>query len=140
MGWGERPALLLIDVCRAYWDESSPLDCSSNPAAVAAPDSMRRLLNAARSSGVPVLWTQVAYTDANMADAGLFWRKSKSLNVWQKGDTRGLDSCLEGIKPLESETIIVKKYPSGFFGTTLFTDLQVRLRDQSGLFNSIMIV
>ena len=24
MGWGQRPALLIIDVCRAYWTPGSP--------------------------------------------------------------------------------------------------------------------
>ena len=126
MGWGERPALLIIDVCKAYWDDSSPLDVSSTPAAAATPDSIRRLLNAARSSNTPVLWTRVSYSDPNMADAGLFWLKAKALNVWQKGDTRGLDAYLEGIEPRETEAVVLKKYASGFFGTTLFTDLQVR--------------
>lgn len=125
MGWGQRPALLVIDVCRAYWNKSSPLDISSNPAAAAAPDIMRRLLDAARSSGAPVLWTQVSYTDPNMADAGLFWHKAKVLNVWQKGDPRGLDACLEGIEPQAGEAVVVKKYASGFFGTFLFSELQV---------------
>lgn len=46
MGWGARPALLIIDVCTAYWADGSPLDIRSNPAAAASPDSMRRLLAA----------------------------------------------------------------------------------------------
>lgn len=125
MGWGERPALLIIDVCKAYWDKSSPLDISSNPAAAASPDAMRQLLSAARSSGTPVIWTQVSYTDPSMADAGLFWHKAKVLDVWQKGDTRGLDACLKGLSPEQGEAVVIKKYASGFFGTTLFTELQV---------------
>lgn len=127
MGWGARPALLIIDVCAAYWTESSPLSLLGNPAAEAAPESMRRLLAAARAgSGVPVVWSQVEYTSPDMADAGLFWRKAKVLNVWQRGDPRGLAKCLDGLEPDETrDTVVVKKYASAFFGTSLATELQV---------------
>lgn len=124
MGWGSRPALLIIDVCTAYWTAGSPLDISRNPAAAASPDSMRRLLAAARAAKVPVVWSTVVYTHPEMADAGLFYKKAKVLTVWQKGDSRGLDAFMPGLEPLEGETIIVKKYASAFFGTTLSSELQ----------------
>jgi len=123
MGWGSRPALILIDVCKAYWSPDSPLDISAHPAGAAAPDSMRRLLAAAREGKVPVVWTEVRYTSPNMADAGLFYRKSKSLTVWQQGDTRGFDKPMEGLEPAAGDTIIVKKFASAFFGTTLASQL-----------------
>src|SRR4051812_10513045 len=94
MGWGLRSALLIIDVCVAYWSESSPLSLLGNPDAEAAPDSMRRLLAAAREGNVPVVWSQVEYTHPDMADAGLFWQKAKVLDVWKVDDTRGLAACL----------------------------------------------
>ncbi|KAL3473156.1 Isochorismatase-like protein [Aspergillus californicus] len=124
MGWGSRPALLLIDVCKAYWSADSPLSLLGNPAAEGAPDSMRRLLAAARKSNIPVIWTKVEYSSPDMADAGLFWRKSKTLDVWQKGDTRGLDACVEGLEPVVGDVVVSKKYASGFFGTTLGSELQ----------------
>lgn len=126
MGWGERPALLIIDVCTAYWSPSSPLSLLGNPDAEKAPDSMRRLLAAARVGNVPVVWSQVEYTHPDMADAGLFWRKAKVLDVWKVGDTRGFAACLEGLEPTKEDTVVVKKYASAFFGTSLATSLQVR--------------
>lgn len=125
MGWGERPCLLIIDVCRAYWNSSSPLDISKNPSANASPDSMRRLVNAAREAGIPVAHTKVSYSDPQMRDAGLFWLKAKPLSVWQAGDTRGLAAELEGLEPTAGDIVVTKKYPSGFFGTTLATELNV---------------
>lgn len=125
IGWGSTPALLLIDVCTAYWTSGSPLDCSSNPAAVASIPVMKSLLAAAREGGVPVIWTQVVYEHEDMADAGIFWKKSKSLDVWKKGDTRGYDSLVEGLEPAKGELIITKKYPSAFFGTDLSTRLNI---------------
>lgn len=135
MGWGTRPALLLVDVCKAYWTPGSPLDLSStsphhhHPAAAAAaavPDVIRRLLAAARgSAGVPVLWTAVEYhRDAEMRDAGLFWRKAKSLDVFRAGDPRGLGGWVdEDLTPAAGEVVVAKKYASGFFGTTLASEL-----------------
>lgn len=125
MGWGSRPALLIIDVCKAYWSSSSPLSLLGNPQAEAVPDAIRRLLRAARDAHVPVLWSEVEYTQPNMEDAGLFWRKSKVLDVWKREDPRGLATYVEGIAPRTGETVIIKKYASAFFGTALATDLQV---------------
>lgn len=122
-GWGEKPALLIIDVCKAYWSSGSPLDLSLNSAANDAPDAMRRLLRAARSGKCPVLHSQVDYR--NMSEAGLFWRKSKVLDVWLRSDTRGLSAGLDGLEPQEGDTVIVKKYASAFFGTTLASALNV---------------
>lgn len=51
-GWGKRPALLLVDVCKAYWASGSPLDTSSNPESVESVDVMRRLLATAREAKV----------------------------------------------------------------------------------------
>lgn len=125
MGWGARPALLLIDVCTAYWTASSPLSILSNPAGARSPDSMRALLAAARAGGVPVIWTEVKYTKRDMSDAGLFWCKTKALDVWRTGDDRGLAEWLPGLVPVEGDVLVTKRYPSAFFGTVLATDLQV---------------
>lgn len=125
MGWGTRPALILIDVCTAYWTEGSPLDTSTNLESVKSPASMRILLAAAREAKVPVIWTKVYYEKKDMADAGLMYTKAKALTVWQKGDARGFDSYVEGLVPEEEESIVVKKMPSAFFGTTLAADLQL---------------
>ena len=131
MGWGSRPALLIIDVCTAYFTPGSPLDTSSNPASAASPESMRRLLAAARKVKCPIVFTKVEYSDPNMKDAGLFWSKTKALDVWKVGDRRGLDESVEGLEPIVvdvggDEWIVKKKYPSAFFGTTLATDLYTR--------------
>lgn len=127
MGWGSRPALLLIDVCTAYFTESSPLSILSNPEGANSPVVMRNLLAAAREGQMPVIWTQVKYDD--MKEAGLFYSKAKSLDVWRTGDDRGLAEWVEGLVPKSGEIVVSKRYPSAFFGTTLSTDLRVRCVD-----------
>ncbi len=125
MGWGTRPALVLVDVCKAYWTPGSPLDLTAHQPSAASPEVMKRLVAAARRAEVPVVWTTVEYTDGGMRDAGLFWLKSKNLSVWQTGDDRGLGDFLDGLTPEAGDLVIKKKYPSAFFGTTLATDLKV---------------
>ncbi|KAK8044064.1 hypothetical protein PG993_004088 [Apiospora rasikravindrae] len=124
MGWGARPALLLIDVCKAYWTPGSPLDLFSFPPARECPDVMKRLLATARENKIPVIWTAVEYhPNLDMADAGLFWKKSKSLRVFNQGlDDQGLG---EPLREGGGELVVKKKYASAFFGTALASDLQV---------------
>lgn len=118
IGWGQRPALILIDVCTAYWTSGSPLDTSSNPASVASLDVMRRLLAAARGTStsggssraaVPVIWTTVKYK-ADMSDAGLFYSKAKQLSIWAEGDERGLGGWVEGLVPGTGEEVVEKRF------------------------------
>lgn len=125
MGWGSRPVLVLIDVCKAYWTPGSPLDCSAHEPTTKAPHVMRNMLAAARASRTPVVWTAVEYTDPNMKDAGLFYLKAKTLDVWNVEDRRGLGDWVDGLVPEKGEMVIKKKYASAFFGTSLATDLRV---------------
>jgi nicotinamidase-related amidase len=125
LGWGSRPALVLIDVCRAYWSPGSPLDLLANAEAAASPSSMRRLLTAARAASIPVLWAQVRYNKGTMLDGGIQYKKSDGCSIWQDGDERGMDAWLPGLVAREDETVIYKKNPSAFFATTLSTELQM---------------
>lgn len=116
VGFGSRPALLIIDFIRAFTDLSSPL-ASNLDAEVAATG---RLLEAARSMGLPIAFTTVEY-DEGFRDAGVFIKKVPSLSVLRKGTP--LVEIDERLKPLPGEHILVKKYASAFFGTSLASTL-----------------
>ncbi|KAJ4985897.1 isochorismatase [Stagonosporopsis vannaccii] len=126
VGWGNRPALLLVDVCNAYWSKGSPLDTSENPASAAAPASIAKLVAAARTGKVPLLWTRVEYTEPDMSDAGVFYCKAPLLKVFLKGNETGLESWVPGLEPSKGELVIAKRYPSAFFATDLNTRLQLK--------------
>jgi nicotinamidase-related amidase len=126
MGWGSKPALLLIDVCNAYWSKESPLDTSSNPASAAALGSIEKLVAAAREGKVPLIWTRVEYTEPDMSDAGVFYNKVPLLKTFQKGNETGLESWVQGLEPREGELVIPKRYPSAFFATDLTSRLQFK--------------
>lgn len=127
MGWGHRSALLIVDVCRAYWSEASPLSLLSNPDAANVPDSIGRLLDAARSGVVPIIWTAVRYDrNGDMKDAGLFYTKCSSLDLWKEGDTRDWAEWMPELVPSDGEEVVYKKYASGFFETTLKESLKIK--------------
>jgi nicotinamidase-related amidase len=117
VGCGVRPALLVIDFSRAFTGGRAAFpggDFASELAAVG------RLAEAARPLA-PVIFTTIAYAP-DMHDAGLWARKVPWLNACQSGSPLvEIDPALE---PRVGDTIIVKKYPSAFFGTGLHETLQ----------------
>ncbi len=116
VGFGDRPAILVVDVIVGFTDLESPL-AADLEAQVAA---IRRLLAAARSKSVPVFFTTTTY-GPDGRDAGYFLRKVPSLDVLRQGSRWvELDPRLER-RP--EETLIDKKYASAFFGTALASTL-----------------
>jgi maleamate amidohydrolase len=74
------------------------------------------LLAAARAAGIPVIHTKVMY-HASGADGGWFVRKVPALRKLVPGEP--LAEIDPAVAPLPSEVVIVKQYPSPFFGTPL---------------------
>ena len=123
LGWGERPALLLIDMMRAYFTSGSPFDLGS----AAAIEGCAVLLAAAREAGVPVLHTRVRYAP-DLADGGLFVRKVPGLAVLAEGAGE-LGEPVPELAPRPGEVVVVKQYASAFFGTSLAATLTARGTD-----------
>jgi maleamate amidohydrolase len=110
---GKRPALLIVDVVVAYLTEGSPLFMDT---AAAAKDSNRRLADAARAAGVPVIFTNVQYR-ADGSDGGVFYRKAPVLKAFVEGSPLG--DFPEDLTPAPGDRVFTKQYPSAFFGTGL---------------------
>jgi maleamate amidohydrolase len=117
VGWGRRPAVLVIDLVRAYTEPGGPFLLPDPAPAIAAAGS---LVDAARASGAPVLWTVVRYT-SDLADGGLFVRKVPALAAFAE-DAEGSWGELV-LKPAAGEPVIAKQYASAFFGTSLAATL-----------------
>lgn len=115
--FGERPALVIVDVCRAYLDKTSPLYAGVEEALA----SNVRLAAAARAAGVPVIFTRVIYAPDGR-DGGLFFRKVKALEAFVEGNPMGdFDPSLT---PAPGELVVSKQYASAFFGTSLASTLR----------------
>lgn len=112
LGFGERPALILVDFVEAYFAEDSPLYAGVDGALASA----LRIRDAARMAGIPVLYTNVVYHRGG-ADGGIFYRKVPALAAFEAGNPLG--GWPAGLSPAENEFVISKQYPSAFFGTSL---------------------
>ncbi len=116
LGIGDRPALIVVDMCRAYFDEASPLFAG----VPAVADRCRELVSAARAADVPVLWTRVEFEPGG-ADGGIFYRKVGALSVFDRGGPLG--QWLDGLEPEPGDVVVTKQYASGFFATSLASSL-----------------
>jgi maleamate amidohydrolase len=119
VGWGSKPAVVVIDLVRAYIHPEGPF---ALPDARAAVEAAAELVETARDKDVPVLWTAVRYAPG-LVDGGLFVRKVPALACFAEGaDGDWGDLALE---PERGEVVVVKQYASAFFGTSLASTLHV---------------
>ncbi len=119
LGWGARPALLVVDLVRAYTEPGGPFLLPDPGPAVAATAA---LVDAARAGGRPVVWTVVRYT-AGLADGGLFVRKVPALAAFADDADGGWGEIAPPLSPAPGEPVVVKQYASAFFGTSLAATL-----------------
>ncbi len=113
LGFGKRPAVLVIDFIRAYTTESSALYAADVVTAVA---ETCELLTLARQKSVPVIYTQVLY-NKNGLDGGIFVQKVPVLRKMVPGEP--MAEIVPELPPTAQDIIISKQYASAFFGTSL---------------------
>ncbi|MFV3126613.1 isochorismatase family protein [Niveispirillum sp. KHB5.9] len=118
LGWGKRPALLIIDFVKAYLEKDCPLYAGVEKTR----DAAEVLLQAARAAGIPVIHTNVVYTPGGV-DGGVFFRKVKALSCFERDKHPQWAAFAEGLEPLPHEPVITKQYASAFFGTSLASTL-----------------
>ncbi len=115
VGFGERPALINIDLANAWTRPGNPFTCDGMDMIV---PGVQRLLAASRSKGIPILFTTTAYavTEGPSTDMGL-WHHKIPVEVLQLGtEAVAID---ERIAPEPGEHVIVKKFASAVHGTYL---------------------
>ena len=112
-GFGRRPALVVVDMTLGFTDPESPLACDLD-----GPISeIKKLLEAARRSEIPIVFTTVAYRESDKLTAAAFIDKVPALLTLEAG-TRWAEIDPR-IAPRETEPILNKLFASGFFGTPL---------------------
>lgn len=109
---GERPAVLVVDFSCGFTDPA----CTLGADLTAEVEATRRLLEAARAKGLPIVYTTIGY-EANGKDGGLWLQKVPALGDLELGGHWVELDLRLGAR--EDETVIVKKGASGFFGTNL---------------------
>lgn len=117
IGYGKNPAVLVIDMMRAFTDKDLALGTNLNE--IIPP--INTLLESAHKNDVPVYFTVIEYSDPTLSDAGIWYRKMEGLDTLRAGTPAvEIDPQLE-ISP--DDDIILKKYASAFFGTDLVSRL-----------------
>ena len=124
LGFGEKSALIVIDLLQGYTTEGSDLYA---PGVVECLSQMPDILALARSKGVPIIHTRVLYTSPNFEDGGVWIKKAPVLKDLVLGNPYA-EFC-EEVEPQEGEVVIVKQYASAFFGTSLVATLNGLLVD-----------
>lgn len=122
VGFGARPALILIDFCQAYFDPDCDLFAGVDDALASA----LRIRAAAHDAGVPVVLTNVVYHPTAI-NGGRFFEKAAPLRNFIEGSPMG--AWPAGLTPRTDELVVSKQYPSAFFGTSLASTLTALGRD-----------
>lgn len=119
--FGQHPALLIIDFVKAYLLEDSPL--FGGEGIRTALRGAVALLGAARSAGIPIVHTNVAFQPGGR-NGGVFFRKVGALQCFAADSAHPERAEFAvGLEPSAGETLITKQYASAFFGTTLASTL-----------------
>jgi maleamate amidohydrolase len=135
MGFGERPALLIIDTNYEFIGER-PLPIvesikqwrgSCGLEGWAAVAVMKKLIDAARAKGVPVIYSTNTRR-ADRWDAGSWrWKSAGERSTAPRSDK--VDDIVADIAPGPKDLIIRKTKPSVFFGTPLLSYLTLLKAD-----------
>ena len=119
---GKKPALVMVDFVRAYFEPGAQLymgvdDCLHSAA---------RVLKAARDAGILIVHTEVSFSEGGV-DGGYFFKKVGALKHFVGRSHLG--EIMPEVAPLPSEVVITKQYASAFFGTSLSSTLSAHSID-----------
>jgi len=121
-GWGEHPALLIIDMQyrtignspKPFYESLEDYTTSCGEVGWAAMEQVVRLLAAFRAAGRPVLYPHVAPKLAEDRGGTLGQKVPGIMDVPDRGY-----EFPEQIAPRSGDLLLPKKHPSAFFGTPL---------------------
>lgn len=120
IGFGQRPALIVIDMVMSYFDPASPMYAGVEAVA----ESSRRVIDAAIARGIPWFYTQQFFDDA--LEGSVYARKVPALRLLRRGSPL---AALHPSVPATEGMPVAKRYPSAFHGTDLAQQLAERRVD-----------
>jgi maleamate amidohydrolase len=115
---GVRPALVIVDMTRAFVDSAFPTGWT--PTGAAAVEANAALLAAARAVGIPVFFTK-SWEDPAHDRAPSEWGRWKASQTAKPDPSLGPgDVIVDALTPMDGEVVIHKQLkPSAFFGSQL---------------------
>jgi maleamate amidohydrolase len=115
-GFGRRPAVLVVDMTRAFTEDRFPL--GSSKAGGPCAQAIRRLLDLARPLGLPVVFTRYG-PFATDAEWGRWLGKGTAAEPDSPMRHPEAHEIVDLLEPASGEVALVKTKPSAFFGTPL---------------------
>ena len=123
IGFGSRPALLIIDMQNDFCDADAP--STLFPRIQSIIDPIRLLAAEARARNVPVIYSQgLVAADGSSASLWRLKMKNHSLGRVQIEGSRGA-AIIDELAPMAGDRVIRKWRPSAFFRTDLEVFLTV---------------
>ncbi len=122
MGFGEKPAIVAIDLCKAWLDPSNPLGSSTLDKVV---ENSVKIIDVGREVGVPIFFTAMSYDPEGSEAFGPRQKKQahrmKTKSTWARESSEvALDPRL---KRRPEEIFMHKQKPSIFWGTPFISYL-----------------
>ena len=114
-GIGDYPALVVVDMCKAFIDSSSPLGFECNELIQANINLVKKF----RLNKFPVIFTTTIYR--NPSEASVFRSKIPALNILEPESDAV--TFIDDLAPSKDEILIEKKFASAFFQTKLIDSL-----------------
>ena len=114
-GIGDYPALVVVDMCKAFIDSSSPLGFECNDLIQANINLVKKF----RLNKFPVIFTTTIYR--NPSEASVFRSKIPALNILEPESDAV--TFIDDLAPSKDEILIEKKFASAFFQTKLIDSL-----------------
>lgn len=127
-GFGKRPAVLVIDVNYNFCgDRREPIlqsikrwRNSCGEEAWDAIEVIKRLLQAARSKGLPIIYTTGVRRADNWDWGSWTWKNSRSKeHAARRTSATPEDTIVPEVAPQSTDIVVLKQKPSAFFGTPL---------------------
>jgi nicotinamidase-related amidase len=126
-GFGQRPALIVIDVSYAFCgDKPEPIldsikrwrnSCGEESWVAIA--LIRKLIDKAHQKGLPVIYTTGARRADNWDSGGWRAKNTRSGEAPKTPSNRDGYQIVDEIAPSPKDLVIYKQKPSGFFGTPM---------------------
>ena len=123
IGFGERPALMIIDMIKGFTDPSMPLGAPLESQI----EAQRPLLEVAHQRDIQVIFSTVIYEEADIKDAGVWALKQTGARTLTAGSEAVKIDPRLGLQP--RDIVLMKKYASCFYGTDLVARLNSRRID-----------
>jgi nicotinamidase-related amidase len=119
-GFGQRPALVVIDMAYGWTD---PAYAGGSARLDSAIEAIRQLLLVAREKSVPIIFTTSPYTEQPSLKSAADY--SPNFRRWD----RRACAIDERVAPLAAEYVLLKEHASAFAGTPLISHLVARRVD-----------